>query len=294
MPGRPQGETGARPREAGAVSHADLADLWRARYGAAPPTLPDEGAAVIGQLLAHRSVRAFLPDALPEGTLQTLVAAAQSASSSSNLQAWSVVAVRDPARKARLAEWSNRQAHIEQVPLFLVWVADLSRLDRTAARLGREAAANRYLEMFLVAAVDAALAAQNAVVAAEALGLGAVYIGALRNQADRVAAELRLPPHAFPLFGLCIGRPDPQRPAAVKPRLAQAAVLHHETYQADGAQEAAAVEAYDALIQRFQAGQGLPAQPWSEQASQRVAGAASLSGRHRLAVVLRAQGFALE
>jgi len=58
---------------------------------------------VIEQLLAHRSVRAYLPDPLPEGTLQTLVAAAQSASNSSNLQAWSVVAVQDTARKARLA-----------------------------------------------------------------------------------------------------------------------------------------------------------------------------------------------
>jgi nitroreductase len=273
-----------------------FSDLWQQRYGAAPAVppaaAPADGAAVIDQLLAHRSVRAFLPDALPAGTLQTLVAAAQSAASSSNLQTWSVVAVQDPARKARLAAWANHQAHIQQVPLFLVWLADLSRLDRTAARLGREAAANRYLEMFLVAAVDTALAAQNAVVAAEALGLGTVYIGALRNQAAQVAAELQLPPNAFPLFGLCVGHPDPARPAAIKPRLSQPAVLHHEHYAP--AAEAAAVAAYDTLIQAFQRSQGQPPLAWSQQASQRVAGADSLSGRHRLAEVLRAQGFALE
>src|SRR5580698_8676436 len=82
---------------------------------------------VIATLLSHRSVRGFLSDALPEGTLETLVAAAQSASTSSNLQTWSVVAVTDPVKKAALAKIANGQKHIEQCPLFLVWLADLSR-----------------------------------------------------------------------------------------------------------------------------------------------------------------------
>ncbi|URI08610.1 NADPH-dependent oxidoreductase [Aquincola tertiaricarbonis] len=270
-------------------------DLLQQRYGHAPDTLAHaNGAAgaVIEQLLAHRSVRAFLDTPLPAGTLETLVAAAQSAASSSNLQTWSVVAVRDAERKSRLSEWCGQQAHIRQVPLFLVWVADLSRLHRTADRLGRRADANRFLEMFLVAAVDASLAAQNAVLAAEALGLGTVYIGALRNHADAVAAELALPPLAFPLFGLCVGHPDPSRPAAIKPRLSPSTVLHHERYDAAG--EAAAVADYDELIQAFQQSQGMPPLPWSAQATQRVATAQSLSGRDRLAHWLRAQGFGLE
>lgn len=276
---------------------SDLSELWHQRYGAPPPTLPPvgrEAAAVLAQLLNHRSVRAFQDQPLPEGTLATLVAAAQSAASSSNLQAFSVVAVRDAARKARLAAWANHQAHIQQAPLFLVWVADLSRLDRTAQRLGGSADANRYLEMFLVAAVDAALAAQNAVLAAEALGLGTVYIGALRNHSEAVATELQLPANAFPLFGLCVGWPDPGKPAAVKPRLAQAVVVHEETYRAnDQAGEAQGVADYDALIQGFQASQGLPPVAWSQQASQRVAGPASLSGRDKLVQALQARGFGL-
>ncbi len=269
-------------------------NLWQQRYGAAPAALPPTGQAVIEQLLSHRSVRAFLPDALPDGTLQTLLAAAQSAASSSNLQAFSVVAVQDPARKARLAVLAGRQAHLEQVPLVLVWVADLSRLDRTAARLLRASAANRTLEMFLVAAVDAALAAQNAVVAAEALGLGTVYIGALRNHPEAVAAELKLPPNAFALFGLCVGHPDPAKPTAIKPRLPQSAVLHLETYAQSAQTETEAVAAYDELIQSFQHSQGLAPMPWSQQASQRVAGPQSLSGRDRLAQILRGLGFGLE
>src|ERR1019366_4866478 len=104
--------------------------LARARYGAAaaPRLLPLN--AVLTTLLSHRSVRRYRPDPLPLHTLETLVAAGQSASTSSNLQAWSVVAVEDAGRKARLAAVAGNQAHITECPLFLVFLADLSRLDR--------------------------------------------------------------------------------------------------------------------------------------------------------------------
>ena len=150
----------------------------RARYGDAAPAIATEGRAgldILEHLLAHRSVRSYLPQALPDGALECLVAAAQSASSSSNLQVWSLVAVEDQERKNRLSEWCGGQEHVRAAPLFLVWVADLSRLDRLAAQRQLPADGNRYIEQFLVAAIDASLAAQNAVVAAEALGLGTVY-----------------------------------------------------------------------------------------------------------------------
>jgi nitroreductase len=70
---------------------------------------------------------------LPERTLELLIAAAQSASTSSNLQFWSVVAVQETARKSRLAELAGQQQFIRDAPLLLVWLADLSRLDRIAA-----------------------------------------------------------------------------------------------------------------------------------------------------------------
>ena len=271
-------------------------DLLRQRYGSAPtstePTPADASHAVIDQLLAHRSVRGFLDKPLAGGTLELLVAAAQSASSSSNLQAWSVVAVEDAGRKARLSAIAGGQAHMRQAPLLLVWVADLSRLDRVAERRGDVADANRFTELFLVAAIDAALAAQNAVIAAESLGLGTVYIGALRNRVDQVAAELILPPRSFAVFGLCVGHPDPARPASIKPRLPQSAVLHRETYAT--LTEEQGVRDYDETMQAFQRTQAMPVQPWSQQASQRVRGAASLSGRHVLAQWLRERGLMLD
>ncbi|HEV2672889.1 MAG TPA: nitroreductase family protein, partial [Aliidongia sp.] len=109
-------------------------------------------------MLSQRSVRAYLPDALPQGTAERIVAAAQSAATSSNLQTWSVVAVEDLARKARLSEVAASQRHVRECPLLLVWLADLSRLDGVAARQSAVLDGADYLESFIVAFVDAALA----------------------------------------------------------------------------------------------------------------------------------------
>lgn len=274
----------------------DLDALWGERYGATAgrPAAAEDVARLLGHLLRHRTVRAYLDRPLDAGALELIVGAAQSAATSSNLQAWSLVAVQDPARKARLAEFAGGQSHVREAPLLLVWLADLSRLDRNAARLGMASDANRYLEMFLVAAIDAALAAQNAVLAAEALGLGTSYIGAMRNKPEAVAAELELPPRVFPVFGLTVGWPDPARPAAIKPRLRQAAIVHQETYRAQADTEVETVTAYDATMTAFQRSQGMKEVAWSQQSSQRVSGPGSLSGRDRLVEAIRALGFELE
>ena len=247
---------------------------------------------VIDGLLDHRSVRAYLPDALPEGTIETLVAAAQSAASSSNLQVWSVVAVQDPARKNRLAVLAGNQKHIVEAPLLLVWLIDFDRLTRLAIERSAPAGALDYLETFLLGAVDTSLAAQNAVVALESLGLGSVYIGGIRNRPEAVAAELDLPPRLFPLFGLVVGTPDPARPASIKPRLPQESVLFHETYAWTDRQRHAAT-AYDARLRSFQREQGMPERDWTDLAGERTRGPDAMAGRHVLRSVLAGLGFAL-
>jgi nitroreductase len=225
--------------------------------------------------------------------VEILVAAAQSAASSSNLQAWSVIAVEDKARKARLAALAGNQKHIEEAPLLLVWLADLNRLQRVAAAQNQKAEALDYLESFLLCAVDAALAAQNAFLALESLGLGGVYIGALRNKPLEVAAELGLPPHVVALFGLVVGHPDPNRPADVKPRLPQQAVFFREQY---GFGEAGLLDvaAYDERFKVFQREQGLAEQGWSIQAGKRVQDAGALNGRDVLRDALNRLGFDLK
>lgn len=269
------------------VTHQRLAS----RYGAVDITVPQSWSPLLDQLLDHRSVRSFSDTPLPEGTLEALIAAAQSAATSSNLQVWSVVAVQTQERKERLATLAGNQAHIRQAPLFLVWLADLSRVSRVAERAGVELAAVPYLESLLLGTIDAALAAQNAVVALESLGLGSVYIGGIRNDIESVAKELELPPQVYPVFGLCIGYPDPNQVAQVKPRLPQAAVLHHETYALHA--EAPAIEQYDDRLGAFYKKEGLKASSWSEQVINRLRSVDNLHGREDLVKELTGLGFGL-
>ncbi|PZW50840.1 nitroreductase [Humitalea rosea] len=266
-------------------------DALTLRYGA--DALPPAGPwnEHIALLLSHRSIRGYRPDALPPGTVETLVAAAQSAATSSNLQSWSVIAVTDPAVKAVMAKVAANQKHIEQCPVFLVWLADLSRNERLGNAEGTELVALPYLESFLVAALDAGLAAQNAVVAAESLGLATVYIGALRNDPQKVAEVLGLPPGVMGVFGLCIGYAAPEVANEVKPRLPQAAVLFHETY---GTPDEAALRAgYDAKLGAFSQRNEISQDNWSSRVLRRLGRITALAGRDKLAGILQAMGFPL-
>ena len=268
------------------------ADSLALRYGTR--AVPDAGPwnEHISLLLSHRSVRGYRADALPAGTLETLVAAAQSAATSSNLQTWSVVAVTNPDRKAALAKVAANQKHIEQCPLFLVWVADISRNQRLGAEEGVTLEVMPYQETFLVAAIDAALAAQNATVAAESLGLSCVYIGALRNNPPEVARIVGLPSGAFGVFGMCVGYASAEGATEVKPRLPQDVVLHHETYDTTG--ESAHRAAYDAVLEGFSARQGMAIDTWTKRVIGRMGKIAAMSGRDKLAATLRGMGFDLK
>lgn len=250
---------------------------------------PDD--ALLESLLGHRSIRAFTDGDVTEADLAGAVAAAQSASTSSNLQCFSVVAVRDPELRARYAEFAGGQDHVRNAPLLLLWVADLSRLHRMGEAADTPTEALDYLEMFVIAAVDAALAAQNAAAFLEHRGYGTCYIGGMRNQPEHVAALANLPPRAFVVFGMTVGRPDPASLPDIKPRLPQSVVLHHERY--DTAGEAARIAAYGRAAAEASAAAGRPARDWSIDATKRVAGPAALTGRDRLREALAQLGFKL-
>jgi nitroreductase len=262
------------------------------RYRRADSPKPAQWNDTLDLILAHRSHRNFLDQPLPEGALETIVAAAQSASTSSNLQVWSVVAVEDENRKIRLADLAGGQKHVRDCKLLLIWLCDLARLELLGKEKGRDGAALPYLEIFMTGVVDAALAAQNAAVALESLGLGCCYIGAMRNKPEEVAKELNLPPNVFAVFGMTVGVPDPAANAGVKPRLGQGAVLHREQYHWDDAQRDA-IETLDVVFKDFQKEQNLPEQGWIRQVLSRVRGTDAMSGRDRLREVLQKLGFEL-
>lgn len=95
----------------------------------------------------------------------------------------------------------------------------------------------------------------------EPVGLGAVYTDGIRNKPREVAAALGRPPLVFPLIGLAVGRPGPARPASVKPRLPQAAVLHRESY-GRGPDQAKAAADYNETLRNFQREQGMAEINW--------------------------------
>ncbi|KAI4869346.1 nitroreductase [Hypoxylon rubiginosum] len=286
----------------------DLSPLLEARYGtaAAPPAAAPIAAAnpTLETLLRHKSTRAFLQAPLPPGTLELLAAAAQSAATSSNLQTWSAVAVTSPPLKSEAAVLCGDQEFIRAAPLFLVFCADLARLGAAADRHGMPPGDGlAFFEMYTMAAVDASLAAQNACVAAEALGLGACYVGAARNRPRELAALLGLPPRVVALFGLAVGRPDPAAGAgaAVKPRLAQDEVVHRETWGSNGEgdggveqRQAANLAAYDEALAEFNTQQGRGDAPtWTYRSAHRIATVESLHGRDILRQVMEERGFEL-
>ncbi|MEH2082344.1 MAG: NADPH-dependent oxidoreductase [Nostoc sp.] len=267
-------------------------ELLRSRYGEIPFNPEIEWNDSLTALLSHCSIRSYLSDPLPTGTLELLIAAAQSASTSSNLQTWSVVAVEDQQRKEELSKLAGNQAHIKQVPLFLVWLADLARLSHVADSRGISHDALEYLEMFVMATIDATLAAQNAAVAAESLGLGTVYIGGIRNRPQEVAQILNLPSSVYAVFGLCVGYANPDVEAAIKPRLPQSAILHRETYKL--AEQEEAIAHYNDIIKEFYTEQKMNvAGDWSEHSAQRIATVEALRGRDRLREALNNLGFKL-
>jgi nitroreductase len=258
------------------------------RYGAAAPSAGPWND-TIASLLEHRSVRGYRPDPVPAGTLETLIAAAQSAATSSNMQWWSAVVVGDSARKKVLAEIAGNQKHIEECPLYICWVADMSRNRRISQAEKTEFECMPWLETFMVACIDAALAAQNAVVAAESLGLQTVYIGAMRNDPVRVARLLELPEGAFVVFGLCVGYATEKAAGEVKPRLPQATVVHHDRYDATG--EAGERRAYDGELLKFSQRQEMAAGTWTQRVLNRLGPIASMNGREKMREALKSLGF---
>jgi FMN reductase (NADPH) len=182
---------------------------------------------VIQLIHQHRSIRSYKNEPVPKDMIEAIVFAGQRSSTSSNLQMYGVVVTTNLEHRKVLSEISGNQKHIVQAPLFLTWCADLSRLDRVCEKLGYVHQSG-YLENFLLAVVDAAISAQNAGLAAESLGLGFCYIGAIRNDPQRVSALLKLPRLVFPLVGMTLGWPDGE--GSPRPRLPLDAILHWDQY----------------------------------------------------------------
>ncbi|BBP12047.1 oxygen-insensitive NADPH nitroreductase [Escherichia coli] len=168
--------------------------------------------------------RHFTDEPISEAQREAIINSARATSSSSFLQCSSIIRITDKALREELVTLTGGQKHVAQAAEFWVFCADFNRHLQICpdAQLG-------LAEQLLLGVVDTAMMAQNALIAAESLGLGGVYIGGLRNNIEAVTKLLKLPQHVLPLFGLCLGWPADN--PDLKPRLPASILVHENSYQ---------------------------------------------------------------
>jgi FMN reductase [NAD(P)H] len=179
------------------------------------------------QVLARRTHRTYAQKPVPEPLVRLLSAAALCASSKSDFQQASLIRVSDPQTRGDLASLIPEMPWIGTAPEFFVFCGDARRLERIG-ELRNRPVSNGRLEGFFNAAIDAALAMQTFVLAAEAAGLGCCPISVIRNHITRAAAILNLPDLVFPVAGLCVGYPATA--GHVSLRLPPSVTVHHNRY----------------------------------------------------------------
>lgn len=239
---------------------------------------------IIEAQLNHRSIRKFKNESIASDLLVSLIQAAQGAASSSFIQAYSLVQVTDVENRRIIAALAGGQSWVENAPEFLVICADMSRIEHCCVQEGM-GPLEGYAEHFLAASVDAALMAQNLMLGAESVGLGAVFIGGIRNDPQQVTELLHLPDQVYPVFGLCLGYPDAE--PDLKPRLPVDVILHKDIY--DATRCASDVANYDEQMQAYYASRGSNqrASNWSAQ----TAVAVQKKKREHLMAFLQSKGF---
>lgn len=266
-------------------------DLIRARFGSLPFAPPLEIPPALAALLDRRVTRRYRAEAIDDALLDTVLAAAQSAPSKSDLQQFSIIVTQDPVKIAKVADWIGTMPWIKDAPVLLLFCGDMRRGQAVCTLQGR-AHANDNMDTFLNTAVDAALAMGFAIMAADAAGLGTCPISYVRSHIEKVGPLFGLPQGVFPVAGLTLGWPETRNETT--PRLPPAAVVHRETY--DDAALPDALAAYDALRARQK-----PRYPdvhgpvpegctWSENAARQL----SVPERFGFRTWLRLRGFALD
>ena len=203
--------------------------LTEGRYGfdlEIPADVPDG----VQALLNRRVIRKYKTNPISEQTMALLLSAAQSAPTKSNLQQYSIVIIRDPEVRNAVSELVPSMPWVRNAPVIAIFLGDVRRIRRLAEIRGHTYQ-NNNADTFMNAAVDAALAMQCFITAADYLGLGTCPISYVRNRIDDLAEILDLPDGVFPISGLCIGYPDDA--GYVSMRLPQKVVVHQDLYNDD-------------------------------------------------------------
>ena len=178
-------------------------------------------------LLNHRSIRKYKTDPIPHEILMYILEAGTRASTTGNMQVYSMVVTTDEKVKGELSPCHFNQPMITQAPVVLTFCADFNRFNKWCKLRGADPGYDNFLSFF-TAAIDALLVAQNVCVAAEDAGLGICYLGTTTYMAGKIIDVLGLPEGVVPVTTITLGYPDEQ--AELTDRLPLEAVIHYDTY----------------------------------------------------------------
>ncbi|OFL46383.1 NADPH-dependent oxidoreductase [Nosocomiicoccus sp. HMSC067E10] len=234
----------------------------------------------------HRSIRDFKDQPLEREVIETLVKSAQQASTSSYVQAYTIIGVTDEDKKQAIMEIST-QPYVKDNGHLFIFVADYNRHLELAKRKGYEIHFDT-TESLLIGVVDVALAAQNLAVAAESLDLGICYLGSIRNNTKKIIEILELPEGTFPVIGMAVGYKNSE--GSFKERLPQDTVYFENTYP-EFEQIEASLNDYDESITEYYKtrDENKRQDNWSEQVVKKLSKMDQV--RKDIKDVLNAQGF---
>jgi nitroreductase len=183
---------------------------------------------IIEEIQKHRSIRCYKPDPVPDDLLETILEAGVRASSSGNMQSYSIIVTRERALRESLYEPHMEQDMVLDAPVLLTFCADFHRMRRWLALSDAPDNFDNFMS-FMIAAIDATLVSQNVALAAESYGLGICYMGSTLANCDQIGRILHLPPNVVPVVGYSLGYPDED--PALRDRLPVDGLVHQETYQ---------------------------------------------------------------
>ena len=211
------------------------------------------------QLSARKSVRVFTEEPVTAEERAAILEAAFQAPTAGNQQLYTILDITDPELRRTMADLCDHQPMIAQAPLCLVFLADCRRWPRAYRAAGVDIREPGPGDL-LLAVADSCIAAQNAVTAAESLGIGSCYIGDVLENCEAMREALHLPPHVVPAAMLIFGRPTQQQKDRKKPaRFAPEAIVCENVYRdrteeelrADFAARAGGEYDFDAKIPPF-------------------------------------------
>lgn len=179
-------------------------------------------------LLTHKTIRKYKSDLIPDDILDHILEAGFRASTTGNMQVYSVIVSKDANKRKELCKIHFGQKMVEQAPVLLTFCADFNRFNKWCHQRNADPGYDNFLSFF-TAAIDALLVAQNVAVAAEAYGLGICYLGTTTYQADKLVDFFGLPAGVVPVTTLVVGYPDEE--PGLTDRLPAEGLIHHETYK---------------------------------------------------------------